>query len=336
LSIRSNLSALALLATLPLASCAAPLDPDVSSPISPPRIGAEMVQAADGAVLPMRSWLPGGPPRAVIVALHGFADYSKSFDRPAKLWASVGIATFAYDQRGFGGAPHMLHWAGAETMAGDARDVVALMHRRYPGTPVYLLGESMGGAVALLASTGNGAATVDGVILVSPAVWEHDFMGAVERSLLTLATLTVPGLWLEAPRGLGIHPSNNIPMLRAMARDSLVQTGARADTTAGLMDLMDAALPRVDLIRQPTLVLFGAHEEILPKDAVRDFLNRLPARDVTVALYPSGYHMLLRDLDGGVVADDVRSWIFDHRAALPSGDACAGITASSAPCRHGA
>ena len=74
-----------------------------------PEIGANFFRASDSAELPMRSWLPQGKPRAVILALHGFADYSFSYARPAALWAKTGIATFAYDQRGFGAAPHVMH-----------------------------------------------------------------------------------------------------------------------------------------------------------------------------------------------------------------------------------
>src|SRR5207245_7703059 len=66
--------------------------------------------AADGAVLPLRKWLPprdrgGGEARAVILALHGFNDYSNAFDGPGEIWSKEGIATYAYDQRRFGGAP---------------------------------------------------------------------------------------------------------------------------------------------------------------------------------------------------------------------------------------
>lgn len=301
--------------------------------VLPARIGAETFHASDGTAMPMRIWMPQGQPRAIVVALHGFADYSASFARPASQWAEAGVATFAYDQRGFGGTPHRLHWAGSAVMAADAKDVVASVRQRFPGTPVYLLGESMGGAVALVATTGPSPAAVDGVILVAPAVWEHDFMGLLERSALGLANLTLPNLWLEPPRGLNIHPSNNIEILRAMARDSLVQRGARADTTAGLMDLMDDALRIAPTIRLPTLVLYGAHEEVLPKAAVRDLLARLPAGPVRVAEYPNGYHMLLRDLDGAVVGKDVLSWIEDHRAPLPSHNECKGLAESAAACR---
>jgi alpha-beta hydrolase superfamily lysophospholipase len=300
--------------------------------LSPPYIGDDAFHASDGAELPLRRWLPEGRPRAIILALHGFGDYSAAFRKPGEFWAARGVATFAYDQRGFGGSPHVYHWAGTDTMIGDAKAFIGVLRKTYPGVPVYLLGESMGGAVTLAATTGPNAAAPDGVILVSPAVWEHDLMGAVERSALWIATSVMPGLWLEAPPGLNIHPSDNIEMLRALSRDSLIHRGARADTTAGLMGLMDEAGGDAGKIRLPTLVLFGAHEEVLPKEGVQAFVNTLPAANVRIALYLNGYHMLLRDLDGETVWQDVLAWIADRTAALPSGDECAGITGIAAAC----
>ena len=298
-----------------------------------PRLEDNAFHAADGTDLPLRVWLPQGAPRAVIVALHGFADYSASYRGPATYWAHEGIATFAYDQRGFGGAPHVLRWSGTARMVADATDVVAAVRARYPGIPVFLAGESMGGAVAITATTGPRPAAIDGVILISPAVWEHSLLGVLERAALWVAESTIPNLWLEAPRGLHIHPSNNIEMLRALGRDSLVQKGARADTTAGLMDLMDQAGADVSRIELPTLVLYGAHEEVLPHSAVTSFIARLPAKNVRIAVYPEGYHMLLRDLDGDIVAKDVLTWIGDHSAPLPSGAECRGDAQKAASCR---
>jgi len=299
-----------------------------------PEIGADMFRASDGTELPMRSWMPRDRPRALIVALHGFADYSASYARPAAFWEKRGIATFAYDQRGFGAAPHVLHWSGSARMVADASEAVAALRARYPGIPTFLVGESMGGAVAIAATTGPHPASVDGVILVAPAVWEHSLLGSIERSALLVTRTAWPGLWLTPPPGLHIQPSDNIPMLREMSRDSLVQMGARADTTAGLMDLMDEAGDAIGHIRLPTLVLYGAHEEVLPHTAVKAFLDRVPPKNVRVAFYPKGYHMLLRDLDGDIVAGDVAAWIADRTAPLPSGDECGGDAAASAPCRR--
>jgi hypothetical protein len=38
-----------------------------------------------------------------------------------------------------------------------------------------------------------------------------------------------------------------------------------------------------------------------------------------LAFYPKGYHMLLRDLEAGVVRRDVEAWVANPAIALPSG-----------------
>ncbi|MBC7135915.1 MAG: hypothetical protein H5U25_09810 [Oceanibaculum nanhaiense] len=58
-----------------------------------------------------------------------------------------------------------------------------------------------------------------------------------------------------------------------------------------------------------------------------------------MALYPEGWHMLLRDLNGPVVLRDVMAWLEDWEAPLPSGseapdgwpDSLCGAQRSAAP-----
>ena len=127
--------------------------------------------AADGARLPLHSWLPDGDPKAVVVALHGFNDYGHFFDDPGDFLALRGIASYAYDQRGFGGAANPGTWAGVAAYAGDAADAIRAVKRRHPDVPLFVHGTSMGGAVAMTTLSGPAPPDVTGVILAAPAVW---------------------------------------------------------------------------------------------------------------------------------------------------------------------
>ena len=278
--------------------------------------------AADGTALPLRAWLPDSQPSAVILALHGLNDYSNAFALPAPGLTGQGIAVYAYDQRGFGAAPRRGHWAGDGAMESDATLAATLLRQRYPDTPLYLLGESMGGAVAVLAATGATPAPVDGVILAAPAVWGRQTMNVFERVGLWVIRQLPPLEFTQRSVPYKIHPSDNIPMLRALGDDPLVLKQARTDTLAGVVDLMSTALARAPRLAVPALVLYGEKDEIVPRDAVASFVDSLPAnarRRQRVALYPNGYHMLLRDLQGATVLADVAAWARDPRAELPSG-----------------
>ena len=86
-----------------------------------------------------------------MLGLHGFGDYRKAWDEPAEIWAKDGITTYAYDQRGFGASPTRGRWPGTEALVDDAK-TMTLLRGKYPGVPLYIAGESMGGAVALVAA----------------------------------------------------------------------------------------------------------------------------------------------------------------------------------------
>jgi acylglycerol lipase len=322
-------------AALGLSSCA-PM-PDVSAypdknvsavAAARPRVYPRFTDAdfitTDGERLPLRKWLPPGPPRAVILALHGFNDYSHAFAAPATEWAKDGIATFAYDQRGFGAAPGRGLWPGRAALANDAATACGILRRLYPGVPLYLLGESMGGAVAVIAMTGDSGTPipdVDGVILSAPAVWGRSTMGLVPRVALFVGVRLFPGLTLTG-QSLHILASDNIPMLRALGRDPLVIKETRIDTVWGLVNLMDAALASAPRMHVPLLMMYGAHDEIIPKQPMRRFVRALPhdPRDRrSFAYYRHGYHMLLRDLEGPIVCADVAEWILMPGAPLFSG-----------------
>ena len=290
-----------------------------------PEITDSAFIAADGAHLALRTWLPqekttGKPeekPRAVVLVLHGFNDYSNFFDDPGDYLKLRGVAAYAYDQRGFGANANPGSWAGAAAYARDAADAARALKRRYPDTPLYMLGSSMGGAVAMLALSGNERPPVDGVILAAPAVWGRATMPLYQRLALWLGAHTLPWMTVTG-RGLGIVPSDNYEMLVRLGRDPKVIKETRIDTLYGLVNLMDAGLAAASDLKTPALILYGERDQIIPKRPTRLMLESLtgPHR---LALYEGGYHMLLRDLPAQTVWKDIASWIADRDAPLPSG-----------------
>lgn len=276
-------------------------------------------RAADGALFPLRSWLPSTPPKAVVLALHGMNDYSNAFDAPGKALAAKGIATYAYDQRGFGNGPHPGFWSNASTMASDLNAAARLLHDRHPDAPLYVLGESMGGAVAIVAAQVPSPA-ISGVILSAPAVWGRTSMSWFQHGALWLAQKVAPG-WTLTGRGLGIQASDNIEMLRALSRDLLVIKATRVDAIHGLVDLMDEAQTAIAVLHVPVLVLYGEKDQVIPSPPTWAAIRRLPELGKTqrVALYADGWHMLLRDLQAQVVIDDIAAWIAAPARPLPSG-----------------
>ncbi len=297
--------------------------------IQAPTLTAGEINLADGAALPVRRWLPNDVPRAVIVALHGFNDYSRAFKKPGTYWASRGIATYAFDQRGFGEAPNRGLWAGHDTMVTDAVVAVAVIRERHPSVPLFVVGESMGGAIAMIASA-RGLLEVDGLILVAPALRGRRYIGAFPRAILWLGARTIPWFQLTG-QGLRIQASNNIPMLRAMGRDPLIIKETRVDAIKGLVDTMDAAINAASAIRARSFILYGGRDELVPPKPTFDMIAAMPPQtDRRLAVYRTGWHLLLRDLEARIVLDDIVAWIAKPAGALPSGADKAALEAMTA------
>lgn len=312
---------LAVLLVLPLLllACAPRLQPLGPAVMTPTYADNKLVMD-DGVALPLRHWPAEGTPKAVILAVHGFNDYSNAFDEPAKDWAKDGIETYAYDQRGFGETPYHGLWAGDRRMVADLKAAASLLRERHPDLPFYLLGESMGGAVVMAATVESDPPHAEGLILVAPAVWGRRQLGPIASGALWFFAHTVPWYTLDG-RGLRIEPSDNRAMLEKLFHDPLIIKATRVDTVYGLVGLMDRAVAATPDMPARTLVMFGAHEQVIDDSAALGMLRDLPNGPVgpRIAIYSQGYHMLLRDLNAHVVRDDIAAWILNPADPLPSG-----------------
>ena len=314
--------ALTLAVALGLVACAPPRVAALPPP-QPPVVTDGVFTMADGARLPYRQWLPAGDPGVVVLALHGIDDSRDAWEMPAPLLAAQGIAVIAPDERGFGATPGRGYWPGAAQMVADARAMARDVRQRYPKAKLYLMGESMGGAVLLALAASADPPPVAGYVFSAPAVWGRSQMNVLYRSVLWLANSTVPDMRLSG-RGAGVKPTDNDAAWERLSRDPLTVTETRIATVKGLVDLMDQALAGAGHIRAPALFLYGGHDELVPKPAMAAAWRAAAASGdprVTFAFYPQGYHLLQRDHEGAMVTGDIAHWLLDPGMPLPSGAA---------------
>jgi alpha-beta hydrolase superfamily lysophospholipase len=138
---------------------------------------------------------------------------------------------------------------------------------------------------------------------------------------LRLLAHTVPETTVTG-EGMEIQPSDNKEMLQALGLDPLIIKETRIDAIYGLTNLMQAALINSKALKMPALILYGAHDEIIPAESFCEMLNQLPDKTNAhwrLIYYPNGYHMLSRDLQAKVVMLDMVMWMHDQSAKFPSG-----------------
>ena len=290
-------------------------------------IAAPMLNAADhvftsfdGARLGLSVWTPPKEQKiwAVLVALHGMDDYGEAFAEAGPWFAARGVATYAYDARGFGRSPDRGIWAGEDLMTRDLGAALDAARTAHPDAIIAVLGDSMGAASAMAAFGGETPPEADRVVLAAPAVWGWSSMPPLYSAVLWSGAHLAPFQRVTPPRSLDIWPSDNIPMLRRISRDPLMITQTRIDAIYGLVNLMQSASERAAHIQAPTMFLYGAQDQIIPREAALRAVRQLPP-EARTALYPDGYHMLLRDLHAELVYQDVLTFLLDPGAPFPSG-----------------
>ena len=94
-------------------------------------------------------------PKALLLCIHGLGLYSGSYENFAKHLSRLGISVYAIDVRGFGswmknGGHEQVDFDGCLR---DVKTTLNSIRAANPGLPVFLLGESMGGAIALRAAS---------------------------------------------------------------------------------------------------------------------------------------------------------------------------------------
>jgi acylglycerol lipase len=198
--------------------------------------------------------------------------------------------------------------------------MVRLLRARYPQSRLFLIGESMGGAVLMCLASRPEAPLVDGYVMSAPAVWGRAQMNLFLRSSLWIAVRFMPGVALTGGP-VHVRASDNHAALLRLSDDPLTLHATRVDTLKGLIDLMDEALASARHFAGPALFLYGGKDELVPDHATRVAWQALgAARDprVRIAYYPHGFHLLLRDLGRAAPIGDTIAWLRDPAAPLPS------------------
>jgi len=301
---------------LALAGCA-----DIPFGVPQPKPGFPIVTSgyfttSDGARLPYRLYPARGTPRAVVLALHGYTDSRDGWEVPAASLTPQGVTIYAPDISSFGATANRGHWPGTAVILQETRDEAVQLRAQYPHMPLFIMGESMGGAIALLVGASPNPPPVDGYILSAPAVWGGPAMNPLYRLSAQALAWVDPGKRLYS-RHVHVKASDNLPALIAYGRDPLTIHAPRADHLAGLIDMMGAAQDACAGFHQHALILYGGHDQLVPKEAMRRCWRAIPQNaPVTLAYYPPDYHMLPRDLERATPDADIAA--FMRGEPLPS------------------
>lgn len=273
---------------------------------------------------PCLTWtVPDGAPRAVLLCVHGCGLHAGAYKDLGEQLSKRGIVTYAVDVRGFGSFQQA---QGRDVIdlkgcCWDVEETLKALRKAHPGLPVYLLGESMGGAITLRV-TSEHPELVDGLISSVPA--GHRFNS--NKTDLRVAWHALKG---------GLHKNFNIgqtiinqatekPELRKIwSEDPMARMNLSPMELLQFKRFCDGNMKCAQKVqRTPVLFVQGCGDKLIrPKSTYKIFEN-LPVKDKWLLQVGNAEHLIFEEHQfNDAILDLVVRWIDqpgEKRVALDS------------------
>jgi acylglycerol lipase len=272
------------------------------------------LNGAGGLRIFWQSWLPETDPRAVVVIAHGASEHSDRYAHVAKRLTKDGYAVYAIEHRGHGRSegPRALIDRMDNAVA-DLDQLIAHAEAQHPEIQVFLLGHSMGGAVA-----------------VSYAIRHQDRLAGLMLSGALAALEAAPVHMRIAARVLSVLApklplveidstlvSRDPAVVKDYVEDPMVYHGKLpVRTVSELASAIDSFPTGAAAITIPTLIMYGTGDRVCPPEGSVMLAERIGSEDVTTRAYEGLYHEILNEPEQDRVLDDMSAWLGAHVTAL--------------------
>ncbi|MEA5506734.1 lysophospholipase [Halotia wernerae UHCC 0503] len=263
-----------------------------------------------------QSWYPQGKVRGILAIVHGLGGHSKRYDNVVEHLIPKQYAVYALDLRGHGCSPgqrgYINSWADFRE---DLRAFLQLIKTQQPGSPVFVLGHSLGAIIVLdyVLRYPQEASRLQGVIALAPAIGK---VGVSKVRLLVGKLLS--RVWPRFTLNTGIDltaASRNEKVLAAYAQDTLRHTLATARLATEFFTTVDWVNAHAADWQLPLLILHGGADRVALPEGSKTFYQRVSCEDKSIVEYPGAYHELQNDLNYQEVIADLENWLERHLQA---------------------
>ncbi|KAH6565395.1 hypothetical protein BASA62_007325 [Batrachochytrium salamandrivorans] len=255
------------------------------------------VTKTDGTKIYSRTWapLPLGPNSvlAVVVFIHGVGEHIQRYNYVFPFFAEAGIKVVGFDQRGFGRTAH--HYGqlgdsqGLPVVFQDITDFIE--SARIPGVPVFLMGHSMGGGIALSYSAQHPEG-LRGVISSAPLIapGKETAPTTIESYLLAVVPSIFSSISIKSavnPDSLSRDPVAN----QAYRTDQYVHPWTSIGTAISILKMgEDLANIYSKSYSLPVYITHGTDDVLTSPIASKKFFDDIPSKDKTYNSLEGYYH----------------------------------------------
>ncbi len=257
-------------------------------------------------------WAPAESSRATVLVLHGYGEHSGRYEHVLEALVEAGFSGLAIDYRGYGLAEGRRGCLRSfdEYVTDALRGLSLARHKKGADEPLFLLGHSQGGLLALRVAMEEGLG-LSGLLLSSPWLGMAMKVPAWKQWIARLASRFMPDLALPSDIPTGWITTDPEQVSLADADPLMVRKGSARWLTEiyGAQETVKAGLASVTL---PTLLMAAGDDRLVSTAESRAFFERLGASDGTWKEYPGLRHELFNEVERERVFVDFTGWIRDR------------------------
>lgn len=265
--------------------------------------------AIQGNPTAVRDWplAPEVPLRGVVLLVHGLGEHIGRYEGLAQHLVEWGFAVRGYDQFGHGNTGGVRGCLPSDDrLLDDLTAMVDDTRARVPqGTPLILLGHSLGGLVAAR-FVGLGLRPVEALVLSSPAL--DPGLNLVQKLLLAVLPSIAPNLCV----GNGLDPamlSHDPAVVAAYKADPVVHDRVSGRLARFIADNGPAALAQAPEWTTPTLLLFAGADKLVNPAGSRAFAAAAPKAVVSAHGFDALYHEIFNERKAAPVFAELKKWL---------------------------
>lgn len=283
-----------------------------SRPVAPPEplqqradYFEEIITNQNGLKLFARNWEPQGAVKANVIILHGTSLHGGLYENPARFLTDHGYRVYAFDMQGWGyseGLKGCGYVEDFDAYGQDLKFVLQMLRKRHPDTKNYVMGESLGGTVAMYGSV-RFEFLLDGVITsgvgYKPSLKVLGIRAPEFVNDITLSSAkwfwsgfdSLPAI--ESDTGLRMAVEDEHLQDRLMDDPEVCHDwlpGAYLSTTLKAIDFIE---PRLRHITVPVLLLHGKDDVLVPLSSSQEVYDEIDSVRKRMVVYDSPHAVLL-------------------------------------------
>ena len=248
-------------------------------------------------------------PKAIVAMVHGQGEHIGRYAHLAQWLNQQGIALAGYDQQGFGQSEGKRgHAKDLEAYLQDLADFLLFLKEKYPHTPLFLYGHSMGGNVALNYLLRYSPDFLNGAIITAPWIQLAFKAPKIKVVLGQLLRDIWPALTL--PSGLSTHLLSTDPaVVHAYNHDPLVHDKVSAAAGMALLEGAEWLHHYEGTAPCPLLLMHGGADGITSAAATKAFAGRIHGVSVQHIEWPGMYHEIHNEPQQTKVFEQILAFI---------------------------